>query len=299
MARSQTTQHMTPKIHHIQTGLVLVRPTQLAGQGKGWARPLHVLLDDQWSEWLPINAWLIEHDEGLILVDTGETSRVHHRGYHPRWHPFFRRASAFRVRPDDELGPQLRAIGVRTRDIRHVVMTHLHTDHAGGLEHIVGLKTWVHPIEWKRAQGFAGVVQGYLPHRWPKWWQPELIGFEPKSYGPFTERMPLTDRGDVFVVPTPGHTPGHVSVVVHGSPSFFLAGDTSYTQALLEQRVVDGISPDERVSRGTIERILSLAAQEPLVYLPSHDPESRSRLAHQTPLVPRFEPADKRATPRA
>jgi N-acyl homoserine lactone hydrolase len=289
---------MMPKIHHLQTGLVLVRPAQMAGQGKGLARQAHVLFDDQWSDWLPINAWLIEHDEGLILVDTGETSRVHQRGYHPRWHPFFRRAAAFRVRPEDEIGPQLRSLGVRTGDIRHVILTHLHTDHAGGLEHVIGLKTWVHPTEWRRAQGIGGVVQGYLPHRWPKWWQPERLRFEPRPHGPFAERMSITERGDVFVVPTPGHTPGHVSVIVQGSPSFFLAGDTSYTQPLLEQRVVDGVSPDERVARGTIERILSLAAQEPLVYLPSHDPESASRLSRQLTLVPRFEHRDERATTR-
>ena len=59
--------------------------------------------------------------------------------------------------------------------------------------------------------------------------------------------MPLTSRGDVFVVPTPGHTPGHVSVVVEGEVSVFIAGDTSYTEDLLRAGVVDGVSPDENV----------------------------------------------------
>ena len=42
-----------------------------------------MLFDPEWSEWLPIYVWVIEHDEGVILVDTGETARVHERGYHP------------------------------------------------------------------------------------------------------------------------------------------------------------------------------------------------------------------------
>jgi len=257
----------------------------MSGRGHGVARLGHVLFDKDWSDWVPIHAWLIEHDEGPILVDTGETARVHQRGYHPRWHPFYKRASQFMVTPEDELGPQLMKMGVRSRDIRQVVLTHLHTDHAGGLAHVVDRKTWVHPIEWSRAQGIAGQVQGYLPHRWPKWWDPEPMRFEAVALGQFPGRMPLTRRGDVFVVPTPGHTPGHVSVVVQGDPSIFIAGDTSYTQELLQQRVVDGVSPDEDVARKTVERILALGRERPLVYLPSHDPLSADRLARLATLT--------------
>ena len=77
--------------------------------------------------------------------------------------------------------------------------------------------------------------------------------------------MALTKRGDVLVVPTPGHTPHHVSVVVCGSPSYFIAGDTSYNQRLLIQGKVDGVSPDVEVSRQTMLRILTLANQQHLV----------------------------------
>jgi glyoxylase-like metal-dependent hydrolase (beta-lactamase superfamily II) len=98
--------------------------------------------------------------------------------------------------------------------------------------------------------------------------------------------MPLTKRGDVFVVPTPGHTPGHVSVIVRAAPSIFIAGDTSYTEELLTQGVVDGVSPDEGVSHQTNQRILALAREQPLVYLPSHDPQSADRLARLATLTP-------------
>ena len=81
------------KVHPIRTGLVKIRPHQMASRRSGLGALSDILTDTEWSDWLPIYAWAIEHDEGVILVDTGETARVHERGYHPRWHPFYRRAA--------------------------------------------------------------------------------------------------------------------------------------------------------------------------------------------------------------
>jgi N-acyl homoserine lactone hydrolase len=280
-----------PAIHAIRTGLVKVRRPQMESRGTGLARIAHMLLDDEWTEWLPIYAWAIEHDEGVIVVDSGETSRVHDQGYHPSWHPFYRRAVRFSVHPEEEIGPQLRARGIGARDVRQVVLTHLHTDHAGGLVHLTGSTIWVSQPEWRRASGFGGKLQGYLPHRWPKWLDPHFIGFDNRPLGPFPQSMALTKRGDVLVVPTPGHTPHHVSVVVCGSPSYFIAGDTSYNQRLLIEGKVDGVSPDVEVSHQTMLRIMTLAKQQPLVYLPSHDPESEERLARNSLLEQSAEPS--------
>jgi N-acyl homoserine lactone hydrolase len=267
------------RIHAIRTGLVQVRRPQMESRGTGLARMTNMLFDDEWSGWLPIYAWAIEHDEGVIVVDTGETARVHERGYHPRWHPFYRRAAQFSVHPDEELGPQLRALGIGPRDVRQVVLTHLHTDHAGGLLHVTGSRVWVSRGELNRASGFSGRVQGYLPHRWPKWWEPEFIQFDRKPFGPFEESMSLTRRGDVLIVPTPGHTPHHVSVMVVGDPTILLAGDTSYNERLMLEGKVDGVSPDPAVSSQTLSRILALGRERPLLYLPAHDPDSEARLA--------------------
>src|SRR5215467_2531396 len=121
------------RVRSVQTGYARLRPAQARRRSGG---ALRVLLDREWTDWVPIHAWLIEHPEGNILVDTGETARIGKPGYLPRWHPFFRLAASFQVGAEDELGPQLKKAGIGSEEVRTVVLTHLHTDHAGGLAHV-------------------------------------------------------------------------------------------------------------------------------------------------------------------
>ena len=80
------------RIHALQTGTVAIKELQRNGQGRDKSSLLRVFAARRWTEPLPILAWLIEHPEGPIVVDTGETSRVSKPGYFPRWHPYYRLA---------------------------------------------------------------------------------------------------------------------------------------------------------------------------------------------------------------
>jgi glyoxylase-like metal-dependent hydrolase (beta-lactamase superfamily II) len=271
------------RIHALQTGTVRIKTNQLRGQGQGVGRMLNTLTGSEWTPSLPIYAWAIEHPEGVIVVDTGETARTSEPGYFPRWHPFFRMATRLSVRPEDEIGLQLQHIGIEPREVRWVILTHLHTDHAGGLAHFPSAEILVSPGEYKQAHGLTGQVLGYLPQHWPSWFAPRFVKFAPRSVGPFSASYSLTRAGDVIVLPTPGHTPHHLSVLVHdGDVSYFLAGDTSYNEQLMLEGAVDGVSPNAQVARQTLSRIRSYAQETPLVYLPSHDPDSALRLATRT-----------------
>jgi N-acyl homoserine lactone hydrolase len=273
------------KIHAIQTGTVRVKVCQTVGRGRGFVRQVNILLDRFWTEALPIYAWAVETPEGVIMVDTGETARTGEPGYFPRWHPYFRLAVQLNVSPEREVGPQLIKLGIRPDDVRTVILSHLHTDHAGGLHHFPNSKILVSDEELALAKGFAGRLRGYLPNRWPQWFVPRSIVFEPKALGPFDRSHHVTSDGTVVVVPTPGHTPGHVSVVVvDGDVNYFLAGDTTYTQQSLVDEQVDGVSPSEVVSLHTMQRILRFARSQPMIYLPAHDPESADRLANAIPV---------------
>ena len=274
----------TFRIHALQTGCVQIKLAQLRRRRGGSAR---VLVDHAWSEWLPIHAWAIEHPEGVIVVDTGETARTSEPGYFPRWHPFYRTSARINVAPQQEIGPQLRQIGIEPEQVRTVVLTHLHTDHAGGLHHFPNSEILVSGKDYRDAHGMLGRLRGYLPHRWPEWFSPTPIPFQSRTFGPFRQSHALTAAGDVTVVPTPGHTAHHVSVIAKvDGVNYFLAGDTSYNEALLVERVPDGVSPRAKTTVRTLETILSYTAEEPTVYLPSHDPDATQRLRNRQTVPP-------------
>jgi glyoxylase-like metal-dependent hydrolase (beta-lactamase superfamily II) len=275
------------RIHAIQTGTVAIRERQRHGQGRDATRLVNTLLDRTWTEPLPIHAWLIEHDEGLIVVDTGETARTAQRGYLPAWHPYFRLGVRTWVESDEEIGPQLRRLGFSPHDVRWVILTHLHTDHAGGLHHFPDSDILVTRTELDLAAGTMGKLRGYLPHRWPQWFRPTPVAFTGEPFGPFSSSLPLTDAGDVTLLPTPGHTAGHLSVAVHTDDRLvLLAGDTSYTQSLMRQGIADGITNDAATARDTLQRLQRLTRAQPTVYLPSHDPDAARRLREREPAQP-------------
>jgi glyoxylase-like metal-dependent hydrolase (beta-lactamase superfamily II) len=64
--------------------------------------------------------------------------------------------------------------------------------------------------------------------------------------------------------------------------SVFFAGDTSYTEQLMLDQAIDGVSPDEKAARATLDRVKRFVLETPAVYLPSHDPDAAQRLATWT-----------------
>jgi N-acyl homoserine lactone hydrolase len=270
------------KIHAIQTGTVALTTAWREGIGHGRRRLVNAILDGEWTEPLPIYAFAIEHPEGVIVVDTGESAAASEPGYFPRWHPGVR---AFRewVEPEEEIGPQLQRLGIGPGDVRWVVLTHLHTDHAGGLHHFPDNEILVTRTELEYGAGRRGRLRGYVANRhWPAWFDPTVLDLRPEPYGPFPQSLRLTEAGDVTLVPVPGHTPGQIGVLLEdGDHVIFFAGDSSYTQGLMLRGKADGVGADDDAERLTHQRIRAYAAENPTVYLVAHDPESAVRLAER------------------
>jgi N-acyl homoserine lactone hydrolase len=281
------------RVHAIQTGRVKIKASQVVGRGHGLKRRLGPLIDSEWSAWLPTLAYAIEHRDGVILVDAGASAAAKRL---PRWHPYFRNAVRFDIEPEQEVGPQLRAIGIGSSDVRRVVLTHLHIDHDGGLAAFPASEILVSRGELKRASGIAGRIRGYLPQRWPADFDPQPLVLDGGPYGPFERSRRLTADGAIVAVATPGHTPDHLSVIVQdGDKAIFIAGDASYSEATMLAGAIDGVSEDEGQAAATLAAIQAFAATTPTIYLPAHDPEAQRRLTGRATTQPGRERAARAA----
>lgn len=227
-----------------------------------------------WSpESLPVNVFLVEHPCGLCLVDAGQTAAAADEGYFPGWYPFFRLAR-FELTPEDTAASQLVAAGVRLTDIRWVVLTHLHTDHAGGIGAFPGAEVIVTRTEWEPAQGIGGRLRGYLPQYWPPGVTPHVVDFSDAAIGPFSGSYDIASDGRLLLVPLPGHTRGHSALLVQLTPSqrFLCAGDAAHDAAELEAQLPD---------------VAAWCRREQVEVLLAHDDTAAARAASASSIAPR------------
>lgn len=265
------------KVHAISTGRTKITRNWVVGRGSGLKRLANTLFDKEFTDWLPIYCWVIEHPAGLIVIDTGIPANANKPIWFPPFMRLVQRAAKFDISTGQELGPQMRTRGLSPEDVRWVIHTHLHQDHEGGMHYFPNAEFLISRTEWESATGLKGRMGGYLNQRWPKWLEPNLIDFQPDDT--FAGRYTIPGADGVHLVSTPGHSPGHLSVIVEeGDHDLFFAGDVSYTQDLLLQGVLDGISADLETLSDTHRRVQRYLAENRAVYLPSHDPDSAARL---------------------
>jgi glyoxylase-like metal-dependent hydrolase (beta-lactamase superfamily II) len=253
----------------LSTGRVAIKQTMRRPPGRGPRRRTAMLLPGPMTGELPIHAWVIEHPDGLILVDAGEAQGARDQLF-----------ATFHVRREDELDHALGAAGHAPPEIGTVVLTHIHGDHVGGLPHVPGARVLASADELRFAMGPAGRLQRTVARQpLPPGFHADPLAFDGPAFGAFASSAPLTADGRVVAVPAPGHTAGHLAVIVdQGDHHVLLGGDSAYDQAQLIDRHPDGVSPKASVARATMDTILGHARRHPTVYLPSHDPESAARL---------------------
>lgn len=274
------------RVSVFSTGTVQIHPQHMA---RTWQPTwLWVLTSRKWTVPLPINVYVIEHRDGLVLFDTGQDrTSITDPGYFPSG-PFLGALfsmARFEMAADQTLSVLLERIGYRAGDVRTVVLSHLHGDHIGGLREISQAELLVSRAEWDTLSGswpeLAGVMRRHIELPGLRWRQIEPAPIHDPALAPFDVGHDLFGDGSLVMVPTPGHTAGSISLIVRraGKPTLALVGDLTYAAHLLESEHMPGVG-NRRTLRCSTDMMNELRAATPgLVVLPTHDPGAAAALA--------------------
>lgn len=273
----------------ISTGKAHMHPEHLYGSNT--PQIWWILTSHRWVP-LPVNVYLIEHREGLILFDTGlDRAVVTDTDYYPDGLTgfMFRHIFRFDAGPKDTLDSQLKQAGFSADAVRTAVISHLHFDHVGGIAEIPQADLVVSSEEWQSLKRphpeRHGIFHRTIEIPGARW---NTIVFEPTddaSLAPFTHAFDLMGDGSLILLPTPGHTTGSISMLVRrddGPPLLFI-GDLAYAMELLQQHQIPGTG-DVAQLQDTYAKVLGLKERMPeLVILAAHDPQASARLRPVTP----------------
>ena len=174
---------------------------------------------------------LIETNQGLVMVDTGFGMRDIENPYE-RLSPLFIHVNRIQFDRRWAAVEQVRRHGFNPRDVRHIILTHLDFDHAGGLEDFPNAKVHVMQAEMDAARTREGFIQSrrYRPEQWDEVrnWRFYREGGE-RWFGFEAVRDLDGLPPEILVVPLPGHTTGHAGVAIETPEGWMLnAGDAYF-----------------------------------------------------------------------
>ena len=274
------------RVSVFSTGTVRIHPEHMAAT---W-RPvwLWVLSSRQWTNPLPINVFVIEHRDGLVLFDTGQDrASITDPGYFPSGPllgSLFSMAR-FEMAAAQTLSAQLERLGYRAGDVRTVVLSHLHGDHIGGLGEVAQAELLVSRDEWNTLSGswpeLAGIMRRHILLPGLRWRQIEPAPLHDPALAPFDVGHDLFGDGSLVMVPAPGHTAGSISLIVRrtGKRTLALVGDLTYAAHLLVREQMPGVGDRRLLHRSSAMMNQLRAATPGLVVLPTHDPDAAAALA--------------------
>jgi N-acyl homoserine lactone hydrolase len=232
----------------------------------GWA---HALDQSRWSPGInagvPIdlsdNCYLIHHSsEGYLLWDTGITDRLAALpegqtvpALGQTWHR------------TQTLVAALAAFGVKPADVRYVALSHWHPDHTGNLDEFPDATVIIQKAEWDYAMALP--QKPFSPDH-----KSQLIEGDKDLFG----------DGSLIILSTPGHTPGHQSLLVHlvRTGDVVLSGDVVHFQSNWDNRRVPDFNYDKAQSSASMEKIARVLDEKHAQLWINHDKPSSDARRH-------------------
>ena len=229
----------------------------------------------------PCLAYIVRHpDAGTILIDTG---------MHPDVATDLRKdfgtamSVVFRgIRPAGEAyDEQLRRRDVDPDKVDRVVMTHLHVDHTSGMRLLPNATFTITRDEWKAAHARRSADKGFIAHHLPPEDRVDLVDFEGDD-----RTIDLLGDGSITLMSTPGHTPGHMSVLLKttGDRDVLIVGDAAYTLRSIETQTLPLLTAGDEQYAASLKELKDFSDSHPdAVIVPTHDPAAWERVRDLAP----------------
>lgn len=226
----------------------------------------------------PSPAFLIEHERALVLFDTGFSPVLHDDPF-----AFFGERAALldvRTHPGQRLDRQLAALGFEPEDVTHVVLSHGHSDHAGGVRLLPRARLYAGPGELAWARSPAPASARYFSFD---------ADLAPIGAGRWTTvdspAHDLLGDGSLTILHTPGHTPGQLCLSVRlPSQTVVLTGDTVHLREGLDRLAPYPHDWDPQLAVASLRRLAALERDGSRLWI-GHDPGDWERYGPLTPLV--------------
>jgi N-acyl homoserine lactone hydrolase len=273
------------KLHPLLTATVKGPPAWFLREEGRLAGPKALGFRVPKDTWLtsPIQCFLVEHPTaGPLLIDTGFHASV---AVKPRANLGLVGSMLYReidMRPEQAAAAQLRDKGIEPSDVKVVIMTHFHPDHASAIVDFPDAIFLVSDVEWEAAAE-GGQRQGYVKSQFDHGFDYRLVDFDSEqasSFSGFARSLDVFGDGSVRLVFTPGHTLGHMSVVLRtAAGEILVAGDAIFMHRTLEDDRMPFALPDEHLFRRSLRELRQYVKETPeALVIPGHDWEAWQKL---------------------
>ncbi len=185
-------------------------------------------------DWAPVGFYVIRHPKGNVIFDTGNNDKTitNPDGW---WGPLAK-GFGLKMTKDDAMAAQLAKIGMKTSDIKYVVLGHMHLDHGGNVSQFPNATFVVQNDEMKAAWWpDVGYSIYYIPGDFEDTKKYNMIRL--------AGDLDLFQDGTFRIYRAPGHTPGSQFAVVRlpKTGSVILTSDVAYLKESLDKNLIPPI----------------------------------------------------------